>query len=51
MLHGYINKRMDNGSMEKQNLQKQASLKREAKKAMGNVSATVSFYEGSDKER
>ena len=30
---------------------KQASLKREAKKAMGNVSATVSFYEGSDKER
>ena len=35
MLHGYINKRMDNGSIEKQNLQKTGITEKRSQKGNG----------------
>lgn len=52
--HGQISKRMDNGCMKQQNLQGTGITKKEAEKAMRNVSAVVSFDERRvtiDKER
>ena len=52
--HGHINERIDNGGTKQQNLQGTGITKKEAEKAMRNVSAVVSFDEGRvtvDKER
>ena len=45
MLHGYSNKRMDNGSMEKRNPQGTDITEKRSRKSNENVSATVSFDE------
>ena len=47
MQHGYSNKRMDNGSMEKRNPQGTDITEERGGKAMRNVNAIVSFGEGS----
>ena len=47
MPDGYRNKRMDNGTMEKENLQGTDITEKRSRKAMRNESATVSFDEGS----